>query len=156
MAESTTNPILKVIATTSDRVKELPIESGQLVFIQDKCRIAFDFNGNRKFYNQITELDTEQERSTMDAPKFGYYFIIDTATLWLYRDGWVQITDKPEEVVFIGTELPELGVEKKLYVDRKKREISVWDDTLKDYDVVANKTESIEVDVIKELFNLAI
>ena len=57
-----------VVATSSSRVRELPIKDGQLIFVQDKSRIAFDFKGKRKFYNQITELETEQERTALSEP----------------------------------------------------------------------------------------
>lgn len=144
-----------VIATTSDRVKDLVIKNGQLVFIQDKGRIAFDFKGKRTFYNQITELDTEYERSSLESPSSGYYFIIESATLWSYQDDWVQITTPPEDIVFIGTELPSLGKEQTLYVDKDDKQISVWDEATNEYIVVADKTDGIDTvteDDISALF----
>lgn len=151
---------LTVIATTSSRVKELPIANGQLIFCQDKGRIAFDFNDKRKFYNQITEIDTEYERLALSEPDFGYYFVIETAVLWYYGEEWVQITDapEPENVMFIGVELPELGQAKTgvLYVNKAEKEISVWDEDTQMYITVADATESvidsIEPDYINSLF----
>ena len=35
MADNNINPILSVCATTGERVKELPIKDGQLIFVQD-------------------------------------------------------------------------------------------------------------------------
>ena len=49
MADTTTKQVLSVIATTSERVKELVIKNGQLIFIQDAGRIGLDFNNKRKF-----------------------------------------------------------------------------------------------------------
>ena len=119
MADNNINPILSVCATTGERVKELPIFNGQLIFVQDKHRIALDFNGKRTFYNQIEELSTELERTSLLAPISGmYYFIIETAVLWTYQGGWIQITSKPDEIVFIGTTMPELGKEQTLYVNK--------------------------------------
>ena len=46
----------KIVATTSDRVELLGKKDGQLIFIQDKGKIAFDFNGNRVFYDNGGEL----------------------------------------------------------------------------------------------------
>lgn len=137
-----------VIATTSDRVKDLVIKNGQLVFIQDKGRIAFDFKDKRTFYNQITELDTEYERSSLESPSSGYYFIIESATLWSYQDGWIQITTPPEDIVFIGTELPSLGKAQTLYVDKDDKQISVWDEATNEYIVVADKSEEVEIDTV--------
>lgn len=139
--------ILSVIATTSSRVKDLVIKNGQLIFIQDVGRVAFDFNGNRVFYNQIIELDTEYERSSLSSPSYGYYFVIETAVLWFYGDKWTQITTQPEEIVFIGTEIPSLGKQNTLYVDKTNKEISVWDKTTNGYVVVADKTDIKDIDI---------
>lgn len=142
-----------VIATTSDRVKDLVIKNGQLVFIQDKGRIAFDFKDKRTFYNQITELDTEYERSSLESPSSGYYFIIESATLWSYQDEWIQITTPPEDIVFIGTELPSLGKEQTLYVDKDDKQISVWDEATSNYVTVSDYTKEITEADIENLFN---
>lgn len=47
----------KIVATTSDRVEALGIKDGQLIFVQDKGKVAFDFNGTRVFYDNGEELD---------------------------------------------------------------------------------------------------
>ena len=47
----------KIVATTSDRVGELEVKDGQLVFVRDKGKIAFDFNGTRIFYDNSNELN---------------------------------------------------------------------------------------------------
>lgn len=157
MADSilTTNPILSVCATTGERVKELTIKNGQLIFVQDKHRIALDFNGKRKFYNQIEELSTELERTSLLAPISGmYYFVIETAVLWTYQSGWIQITSKPEEIVFIGTDIPELGNPKIIYAitTEGNENISIWDDSLSSYKVVADKTQEVSDEDIISLF----
>ena len=154
MADTTNKSVLKLIATTSSKIRNLTIENGQLIFIQDLGRIAFDFNGKRVFYNQIVELDTETERLTLDSPLSGYYFVIGSGVLWYYNDEWVQITDKPEEVVFIGVELPELGSANKIYADTTSgsENISVWDEELGCYVVVADKTHEVSDNDILSLF----
>ena len=152
MAETTAKSILSLVATTSSRIRDLVIKDGQLIFIQDLGRIAFDFKGKRVFYNQIVELETEAERLTLDSPMSGYYFVIDSACLWFYQNEWIQITEKPEEIVFIGVELPELGQQGKLYVDTDDREISVWDEETDKYIVVSNYTEDATDSDIENLF----
>ena len=142
-----------IVATTSDRVKDLIVKNGQLIFIRDKGRIAFDFKGERVFYNQITELDTEHERSVLSTPENGYYFVIETAVLWFYNGEWVQVTTPPEDIVFIGVELPELGQAKTLYVDKDDKEISVWDEESDKYIVVSNYTEEASEEDINALFS---
>lgn len=151
MVDMTKN-LPSLVATKASRVRELPIKDGQLIFIQDIGRIAFDFNGTRVFYNQIVELNTEVERQNLENPLNGYYFVIDEAVLWFYKDGWTQITGKPEDIVFIGVELPALGQKNKIYVDVDDREISVWDEENDKYIVVSNYTEDTTVADIESLF----
>lgn len=157
MADTNLNvgPILSVCATLGERVKELPIKDGQLIFVQDKHRIALDFNGKRRFYNYIEELSTEAERLSLLAPVSGmYYFIIETAVLWTYQGDWVQITSKPEEIVFIGTEMPELGKAQTLYVTTAdgNENIAIWSDAIGGYMVVADKTQEVTEEDIQHLF----
>ena len=152
MADTTTKSVMSLIATTSSRIRELVIKDGQLIFIQDLGRIAFDFKGKRVFYNQIVELDTEAERQDLESPLDGYYFVIDSACLWFYKDGWIQITEKPEEVLFIGVELPTLGQQGKLYVDTDDKEISVWDEETNKYITVSNYIGEVSSEDIESLF----
>lgn len=148
-----TNNGLKVIVTSSSRIKDLIIRDNQLIFIRDKGRIAFDSQGKRTFYNQIVELETEAERLALVDPLYGYYFVIRSACLWFYKDGWTQITEKPEEVLFVGIKLPELGQENKLYIDTDDKEISVWDDESGEYITVANYTQEVSEEDIEDLFD---
>ena len=152
MADTTIKPILSICATVSSRVKDLIIKDGQLIFIQDSNKIAFDFNGKRVFYNSIITLDTDYERTIYSALNGQYFFIIETAVLWTYQDEWIPLTTPPEEVIFIGTELPALGQAKKLYVNKQEKEIAVWDEEDKEYLVVSDKTESISEEEIASLF----
>ena len=150
---TTTKTIMSLIATSSSKVKDLIIKDGQLIFVQDLGRIAMDFNGKRVFYNQIVELDTDTERKELESPLAGYYFVIDRAELWFYKDGWIQITEQPKEVVFIGVELPKLGQQKTLYVNKEEREISIWDEESEQYVAVSNYTEEVTDKDIENLFN---
>lgn len=148
------NTIMSLVATNSPRIRELPIKDGQLIFVQDLGRIAFDFKGKRVFYNQIMELETEAERSMLDDPHDGYYFIISTGCLWFHKDGWTQITEKPEEVVHIGVELPQLGQAKEnvLYVNKAEKEIAVFDSASNEYVVVSDCTRGVTDEDIENLF----
>lgn len=156
MADATNNTksVMSLIATSSSRIRDLVIKDGQLIFIQDLGRIAFDFKGKRVFYNQIVELETEAERLDLEQPLDGYYFVIDSACLWLYKNGWVQITEKPQEILFVGVELPQLGQQGKLYATTKEgaENISVWDEESDKYIVVADKTQSMTTEDVVALF----
>lgn len=151
MADSTTKTVLSICATVGSRLSDLVIKDGQLIFVQDKHRVALDFNGKRFFYNQIEEVATEAERANLTPENGIYYFVIDSAVLWTYQDKWIQLTSIPEEVVFIGTELPELGSNKKLYVD-KTGGIFIWDDDAQNYVVVADKCGAIDESDIVSMF----
>lgn len=143
---------LKVIATSSSRLRDLLIRDNQLIFIRDLGRIAFDSQGKRVFYNQIVELESEADRLSLVNPIQGYYFVIGSACLWFYKDGWTQITERPEEVLFVGVEFPELGQEGKLYIDTDDREISVWNEETDEYITVSNYTEEVTDQDIIDLF----
>lgn len=154
MADSKQNPaaILSVIATKSDRLRDLLIKNGQLIFIQDRNRIAFDWGGKRSFYNSLEILETEAEREAIVRPVDGYYFVIDSAVLWRYDNGWTQVTSKPDEVLFIGVELPELGKANKLYVNKKEQSISVWNEDTDSYLRVGEVASSVDFSSIEALF----
>lgn len=146
------NAVMSLVATSSSRIRELTIKDGQLIFIQDLGRIAFDYKGQRVFYNQIVELETEAERLDLNEPLDGYYFVIDSACLWFYKSGWTQITEKPDNILFIDVELPQLGQQGKLYVDTDDREISVWDEETDKYIAVSNYTAEVTDADIESLF----
>lgn len=154
MTDNTPRAILSVCATVKTKLPDLPIKEGNLIFVQDKHKVALDFNGKRVFYNDIEDLQTEGVRQKLLAPIVGrFYFVIDTAVLWNYTEsGWVQVTTPPEEIVFIGTELPELGVVQTLYVNKAEREILVWDAPNNEYLVVADKSEIVSTEDIDALF----
>lgn len=147
--------ILSVIATHQSKLPDLAITDGQMIFVQDKRKIALDLDGKRVFYNEIRELTTEASRSSLLAPVSGaYYFVVETAMLWTYRDGgWVRITTQPEDIVCIGVSLPDLGKAKTLYVDTANQNISVWDDSTGAYVVVADTTAEISAAEVSAMFN---
>lgn len=99
MADSTAKTVLSVVATSNSKLSELSVKDGQLIFVQDKNTIAFDFGGRRRLYKQIEEISTDAARLSILAPITGcYYFVVETSVLWTYRDRWVQITTTPSSV----------------------------------------------------------
>ena len=151
---STTSTVLTVVATTGERVRELPIRDGQLVFVHNRNRIAFDHKGKRTFYNQVEILSTEYDRSLIESPMDGYYFCVDSAIFYEYADGnWIARTKNSEEAVFIGDEYPSLGqLSGKLYVNKSAKEIAVWEEDKNEYLVVSNHTAEITEEDILSLF----
>lgn len=152
---TTTKSVLKLVATTSSKIRNLTIENGQLVFLYDIGRIAFDYKDKRVFYNQIVELETEAERLLLEEPLEGYYFILGSGCLWFYKDGWTQITEKPQKVVQIGVNLPDLGQaqEGTLYVNKVEREIAIFDSASNEYIIVSDYTNEVTDSDIEDLFD---
>ena len=74
---------VSVIGTVANRLQNLPIRDGQVIFVKDKKKIALDLNGKRTFYNEIVTFNEDQERLDLLAPINGcFYFVIKTAILW--------------------------------------------------------------------------
>ena len=72
---------------------------------------------------------------------------------YILQTEWKQITSSPQEVIFIGIELPELGSANKLFVNTEKQNISVWDEKINSYRIVRVTTKSIGNEEIDKLFN---
>lgn len=147
-------PVLSLCATVRSRLSDLAITDGQLIFVQDSQMLALDYNGKRKFYTQIEELATESDRTGLLAPVTGrFYFVVETGVLWTYTAFWKQLTAPPENIVFIGTELPSLGQDGTLYINKNVKNISVWDDDSSEFIIVANRTDAISSVDIEKLFD---
>lgn len=161
MADTTQNTaaVLSIRATTSDKLKDLVIKNGQLIFMYDKGVIALDYHNKRTLYNQVIDLESEQERIELTDPVNGkYYFVIETGVFWRYYNEWTPLTSNSEDTIFIGTELPELGQPKKLYVNTTEgnEHISIWDEEENEYKTVADKTHTMSVEDIDALFAIEI
>lgn len=145
--------VISVIGTVANRLPDLPIKDGQIIFVKDKKKVALDVDGKRTFYNEIVTFNDDQERKDLLAPINGcFYFVIKTAVLWFYQDKWIPITTTPNEVVFFGTEIPELGRANILYINSNKQNISVWDEGSNSYIIVGEACETITNEDIDKLF----
>ena len=110
---------IKFYTGTKDKLENLSISDGQLIFVYDTREIYLDVNGERTTYSQIiTLVDDEQRESLIPVP--GFYFVLSTNILWRYADQWIQLTGSPQEVVIFTEELPDIGVENTLYVKDTK------------------------------------
>lgn len=69
---------VSVIGTVANRLQNLPIRDGQVIFVKDKKKVALDLNGKRTFYNEIVTFNEDQERLDLLAPINGcFYFVIN-------------------------------------------------------------------------------
>lgn len=113
---------MKFIATTSEKIKDIQVQSGQLIFSRDDRVIYLDTDVRTSF-QQIITLVSEEVRQKLTSPVQGFYFIKDTKTLWNY-DGsvWSQLSSEPKENIVFGdySTFPQVGEEGVLYVDKTK------------------------------------
>ena len=156
MADEIKSILSLVVADQSSKLSDFAIGDKQIIFLQDKRKIALDYKGKRTFYNHIEILQTENERQELEDPTTGlFYFVIGTATLWFCDTTWICVTSPPQEIVFIGTSFPALGSENTLYVNKEEgnKSIAVWDKDTQSYVVVAEKVETIGASDIDALFD---
>lgn len=105
MADVTGEALLSVFATVGSKLSDLNVADGQLIFVQDKCQIALDYNGRRTIYHQIETLATDAERAAMLAPVSGiFYYVVDKPAIWTYNAGWKCITISPDDFSEISDE----------------------------------------------------
>lgn len=126
--------------TENNSLSAIPVKDGQVIFINDQKRIAFDIDGVRTVYSQVLELVNDSDRLAIkNAIDNTFYFVSSTARLWMYRRGnWIPVTSETESPVYIGGNLPEVGQDNILYVDKVFKTISIWDNTLMTYVTIAN------------------
>lgn len=112
---------MKFIATDSNKVNNIPLEKGQLIFSRDNSTIYLDSDVRTTFTTFII-LETEEERKNLISPVNGFYFVEETKILWrLSNKEWSQLNEKPEQsIVFADNSKPTTGKENVLYVDNGK------------------------------------
>lgn len=112
--------ILKVVSTTSERLGQLSVEFGQLIFVKDTKELYFDHKEGRTLYNQqIIVLEKESDRTAINKPIAGFYFVQETGIIWRYDTAWVKLTNAPsEQIEFISKkDFPAEGKANVLYID---------------------------------------
>ena len=127
--------IIKTIYTVESKLNQLGVEDGQLIFVSDTNKICLDFKGVRNAYQQITTLNTDNDRTNMLAPVDTFYFVKETSVLWRYIDNnWVQVTTKPATTVYYANSVEEFQTpcnDTSVYMVNDK--IYRWDPTSKSF-----------------------
>ena len=90
---------LKVVSTTAERLGQLPVDYGQLIFVKDTRQLYFDHKEGRTLYTQIIILETEQQRLSLKFPVTSFYFVKETGVIWRYEGEWIVITNPPSEQI---------------------------------------------------------
>lgn len=76
---------MKIVYTTSNKLDELTVVDGQIIFVVDTRTIYFDMKSKRTGYSTIFVFDTDAERLAMENPAKGFYFVEETNTVWRYK-----------------------------------------------------------------------
>ncbi len=131
---------IKIVYTTSDKLPELPIENGQVIFVADVHEIYMDMRNKRAGYSMINVFATEAEREAVQEPEIGFYLVEETNILWRYKTQWIQLTPTGLNPIVFGEEVssfPERGVEDTLYCGDDA--IYKWNSSKNSYHLIANK-----------------
>lgn len=123
---------MKFIATTSDKIKDIEVVKGQLIFSRDDRTIYLDSDERTAFQHIITLID-EAQRVNMASPVTGYYFVEESCILYYYKNSWKALTNPPDEKTIFTSEdeLPAQGKSSTLYITKKG--IYQWDESMNDY-----------------------
>lgn len=132
---------LKVFYTTAARLNQLEVRNGQLIFVKDARRIYLDMNGVRIGYDSTVIFETDDERAAYENPQEGFYFVLDTNSMWLFKNEWIPINNESRDVIFFGDvdSFPQQGNKDVLYVDGDA--IYRYDDYLSEYSAVSTRQE---------------
>lgn len=72
---------MKIVYTTSNRLDELTIEDGQIIFAVDTRTVYMDMKNKRTSYSTIFVFETDAERLAMENPAKGFYFVEETSVV---------------------------------------------------------------------------
>ena len=125
-----TKPSMRFISTTSDKLANIEIKAGQLIFCSD-IRVIYLDTDVRTSYQAIINVVNEATRAAIVSPIEGYYYVREENTLWSYFGEWVQITGQNSSLIFVDGSLPQQGRENVIYV--KDDEMYRYDADLNDY-----------------------
>lgn len=89
---------MKYIVTNANKLKDIEIISGQLIFARDERVIYLDSDVRTPF-SQMIYISTEVQRQAISNPLKGFYFVEETSVLWHFdkTKGWEQMTSAPDE-----------------------------------------------------------
>lgn len=72
---------MKFIATNSNKVQDIEVSNGQIIFSRDDRVIYLDSENNRTSFQQIMTLTDDSVRNELAFPMKGFYFIEETKVL---------------------------------------------------------------------------
>lgn len=136
-----TKPMMKFISTTSDKLSDIAITAGQLIFCSDTRDIYLDTDV-RTGYQEVIDIPDDITRRAIENPIQGYYYVKLENTLWSYFGKWVQISGQDSSLVFVDEELPFVGEDNKIYVHLNS--LYRWDSINATYYLVGGGSGNID------------
>lgn len=94
MAKTDTDIRVELVKTNKSLLSTTEVSNGCVYFVEDTKELFFDFDSKRSEVKDILVLQKEAERtSILFAPLNKFYFVLETQTLWFYKDGtWYQVS----------------------------------------------------------------
>lgn len=94
MAKTDTDVRVELVKTNKSLLSTTEVSNGCVYFVEDTKELFFDFDSKRSEVKDILVLQKEAERtSILFAPLNKFYFVLETQTLWFYKDGtWYQVS----------------------------------------------------------------
>ena len=94
MAKTDTDVRVELVKTNKSLLSTTEVSNGCVYFVEDTKELFFDFDSKRSEVKDILVLQKEAERtSILFAPLNKFYFVLETQTLWFYKDGtWYKVS----------------------------------------------------------------
>lgn len=94
MTKTDTDVRVELVKTNKSLLSTTEVSNGCVYFVEDTKELFFDFDSKRSEVKDILVLQKEAERtSILFAPLNKFYFVLETQTLWFYKDGtWYQVS----------------------------------------------------------------
>ena len=131
--------LVKFIYTTSEKLSQLSIEDGQIIFIPELSTIAMDMYGQRFYYQSTKTFETDAQRIEMPFPQKGFYWVEETETLWRWNQRWTRISSSRDNSVIEAEkkeDFPQEGQSNTLYYTDDG--IYSWKNQADKYNLIAN------------------
>ena len=131
---------MKLIYTSAERLNDLPIADGQIIWVPNDNMLCLDMHDYRFTYKTIRTFPTEEARLNDSFAQEGFYYVEATNLIWrkTANGTWRQVTSGEEPIINGETDevFPSIGLNNTLsYPDHG---IYNWKSQLNKYNLIAN------------------
>lgn len=131
---------MKLIYTSAERLNDLPIADGQIIWVPNDNMLCLDMHDYRFTYKTIRTFPTEEARLNDSLAQEGFYYVEATNLIWrkTANGTWRQVTSSGEPIIYGETEevFPSIGLNNTLYYT--DHGIYNWKSQLNKYNLIAN------------------